>query len=72
MAKYDITEIKGVIPALMTFFDSKEEVDDGCMRAMLPVIPVDILLLKPPVKRRHRRNRVRPRGLGRHQVRAAI
>lgn len=35
MGKYDITEIKGVIPALMTFFDSKEEVDDGCTRAML-------------------------------------
>mgnify|MGYP005801966937 CR=1 FL=1 len=35
MAKYDITQIKGVIPALLTFFDGQENLDDACTRDML-------------------------------------
>ena len=34
MAKYDITQIKGVIPAMLTFFDENEEIDEVRTRAM--------------------------------------
>ena len=34
MANYDITEIKGVIPATMTFFDENENVDEKRTRDM--------------------------------------
>lgn len=34
MAKFDITEIKGVIPAMMTFFDENEKVDEARTRAI--------------------------------------
>ena len=35
MRKYDITEIKGVIPANLTFFDEQENVDDKRTKAMI-------------------------------------
>ena len=35
MKRYDITEIKGVIPANLTFFDENENVDDRRTREML-------------------------------------
>lgn len=34
MAKFDITQIKGVIPAMLTFFDEQEEIDETRTRAM--------------------------------------
>lgn len=35
MANFDITKIKGVIPATMTFFDKEENVDDICTKNMI-------------------------------------
>lgn len=35
MSRYKITEIKGVIPALMTFFDKEERIDSGRTKAMI-------------------------------------
>lgn len=35
MSKFDITDIRGVIPALMTFFDENEEVDEARTRRMI-------------------------------------
>lgn len=35
MSKYNITQIKGVIPAMMTCFDREERVDEGCTRQLV-------------------------------------
>lgn len=35
MAKFDITQMKGVIPATMTFFDQEENIDETCTREMI-------------------------------------
>ena len=35
MSKYDLNQIKGVIPAMLTFFDDKEEIDEACTRNMV-------------------------------------
>lgn len=34
MSRYELNQIKGVIPAMLTFFDEKEEIDEGCTRRM--------------------------------------
>ena len=34
MSKFQITDIKGVIPATMAFFDKKENIDEACTRDM--------------------------------------
>lgn len=34
MAKFDVKEIKGVIPAMLTFFDKNEEIDEKVTREM--------------------------------------
>lgn len=39
MSKFDLTQIKGVIPAMITCFDREEQVDESCTRQM-----VDFLL----------------------------
>lgn len=38
MANFDITQIKGVIPAMLTFFDENEEVDETRTRNMTELL----------------------------------
>jgi len=35
MSKYELNQIKGVIPAMLTFFDEQEEIDEACTRGMV-------------------------------------
>lgn len=35
MNKYEVNQIKGVIPAMLTFFDENEEIDEMCTRRMV-------------------------------------
>ena len=34
MSRFEMNQIKGVIPAMMTFFDKEENVDTECTRRM--------------------------------------
>ena len=35
MSRFEMNQIKGVIPAMMTFFDREENVDTECTRRMV-------------------------------------
>ena len=37
MSRFEMNQIKGVIPAMMTFFDREENVDTECTMSLLHI-----------------------------------